>query len=798
MPPIVKDAENQVATATSNPPAAPATKAALETPARPQPVALEIPVTVNGARTVEGSDKREPFSESTKTVLVFGHGAVVRIVSCLAAGQLIFLTNEKTKKEVVCQVVKSKSDGTSAGYVELKFTEPAAGFWGMRFPAERLAPGPVAPAAPRAVSPAMPAAPKFAPPPAPVATKPTAAPAPSAVVSKKPAAVAPLASVVEPEPVESPAPVDTVDSTPLPSVPVSVVPEAPVAPPAVPVVTVIPAPLELPLPAPDSVDPASPAVSPSVPVSVVPEAPVAPPPPPPAVIPSPLELPQHDIKSVDLEPPTTLPDAPIAVIPEARVAPPPAPPAAVMPGPVPAPPRFSFAQQMSTLFAAPPISAPEPLPPAPPELKQSAESSESSSDQLKQQAALLQEQLSSLLFTEASATPPAPPSTPPPVVLDTAQKLLELAQVEPKPEIKRDPKPSVALLKLASTSLAAAEEVKIPSWLAPLSPENAAVVAEPIPSAASSAISDSLPAYTESPEKSLSSLEETPHRSPASVFGGQLLGESADAPSEVSKPGSKKGLLLGLAAAILLFVGGGIWYLQNSGYLQLAASPTQPAAVHPAKAVLPASSNPVSNPEPPPVSSSVNPAPVLSTPESAVATPAASSVPSSTNSNTAARNTPPVEQPTKPAFGKVHLSAPVVSRSAAATQGGDPDIVLDASEASSSHEPIGGLAATHPDAPEAPATPVAIGGDVKPAQLLHSVPPVYPQMARTQHVSGDVRIDALIDADGNVTTMKVLSGPPQLHLSAMAALKQWKYQPAQLDGKPTAMHLTVTVQFRLQ
>jgi hypothetical protein len=29
-------------------------------------------------------------------------------------------------------------------------------------------------------------------------------------------------------------------------------------------------------------------------------------------------------------------------------------------------------------------------------------------------------------------------------------------------------------------------------------------------------------------------------------------------------------------------------------------------------------------------------------------------------------------------------------------------------------------------------------------------------------------------------------------------VKQWKYQPAQLDGKPTAMHLTVTVQFRLQ
>jgi len=64
-------------------------------------------VSVNGARAVEGSDKREPFSESTKTVLIFGSGAVIRLSSSVAPGQLLFLTNEKTKKEVVCQVVKS-------------------------------------------------------------------------------------------------------------------------------------------------------------------------------------------------------------------------------------------------------------------------------------------------------------------------------------------------------------------------------------------------------------------------------------------------------------------------------------------------------------------------------------------------------------------------------------------------------------------------------------------------------------------------------------------------------------------
>src|SRR6476646_4007674 len=105
--------------------------------AKQQPAAVEIPVTVNGARTIEGSAKREPFSETTQTVLVFGNGAVIRLNSPVAPGQLLFLTNEKSKKEVVCQVVKSKNDRSVSGYVELEFTEPAVGFWGMRFPGDR-------------------------------------------------------------------------------------------------------------------------------------------------------------------------------------------------------------------------------------------------------------------------------------------------------------------------------------------------------------------------------------------------------------------------------------------------------------------------------------------------------------------------------------------------------------------------------------------------------------------------------------------------------------------------------------
>src|ERR1700729_1015433 len=185
MSPTAKDLE------TSNSQTTARTTSGAEEANKPQPVPLEVPVTVNGARTVEGSDKREPFSESTQTALVFHNGAVIRLSSSVTAGQLLFLTNDKTKKEVVCQVVKSKTYRNVSGYVELEFTEAVPGFWGMRFPGERVATSPSAPA-PAISKPAAPPAPKAAlPTPAPKFEAPAATIIPQRV-EVKPASVPPL------------------------------------------------------------------------------------------------------------------------------------------------------------------------------------------------------------------------------------------------------------------------------------------------------------------------------------------------------------------------------------------------------------------------------------------------------------------------------------------------------------------------------------------------------------------------------------------------------------------------------
>ncbi len=156
-------------------PLPPFPKVRSEVAARPALIELEILVTIHCARIVEGSDKREPFSETTRTVLVSSHGAVVRLAAPLVPGQLIFLFNERTQKGVVCQVVKSAPGGSASGFVELQFSEPAAGFWDLPFavapPASASAP-PIAPANLETIPPVPPAAPEAAAP-KPVATVPT-------------------------------------------------------------------------------------------------------------------------------------------------------------------------------------------------------------------------------------------------------------------------------------------------------------------------------------------------------------------------------------------------------------------------------------------------------------------------------------------------------------------------------------------------------------------------------------------------------------------------------------------------
>ena len=62
-------------------------------------------------------------------------------------------------------------------------------------------------------------------------------------------------------------------------------------------------------------------------------------------------------------------------------------------------------------------------------------------------------------------------------------------------------------------------------------------------------------------------------------------------------------------------------------------------------------------------------------------------------------------------------------------------------------------------------------------KLKLKVQPLYPEIARTMHVSGTVRVQVVITPGGTVKNVKALGGHPVLLDSVMDAVKRWKYEP---------------------
>jgi periplasmic protein TonB len=83
------------------------------------------------------------------------------------------------------------------------------------------------------------------------------------------------------------------------------------------------------------------------------------------------------------------------------------------------------------------------------------------------------------------------------------------------------------------------------------------------------------------------------------------------------------------------------------------------------------------------------------------------------------------------------------------------------------------------------------------ARLVRRVQPVYPRIAEMMHLSGIVRLRAIVGTDGSVQHLEVLSGKPILARAAIDAVKQWRYEPTRLNGQPVEVETSITVTFVL-
>jgi periplasmic protein TonB len=99
-------------------------------------------------------------------------------------------------------------------------------------------------------------------------------------------------------------------------------------------------------------------------------------------------------------------------------------------------------------------------------------------------------------------------------------------------------------------------------------------------------------------------------------------------------------------------------------------------------------------------------------------------------------------------------------------------------------------------APKAP-TRLRISEGVSAGMLLTPIRPIYPPIAKAAGISGTVVVEAIISKVGTIESLHVVSGPEMLRRAALDAISVARYQPFRLNGEPTEVQTTITVNFRI-
>lgn len=74
---------------------------------------------------------------------------------------------------------------------------------------------------------------------------------------------------------------------------------------------------------------------------------------------------------------------------------------------------------------------------------------------------------------------------------------------------------------------------------------------------------------------------------------------------------------------------------------------------------------------------------------------------------------------------------------------------------------------------------------------ISRVMPAYPASAAKEHVWGDVVLDVTLKEDGTVDRVDLIDGHPLLAEAAASAVRQWRYRPLLVKGKPVVKFVVV-------
>jgi TonB family protein len=99
---------------------------------------------------------------------------------------------------------------------------------------------------------------------------------------------------------------------------------------------------------------------------------------------------------------------------------------------------------------------------------------------------------------------------------------------------------------------------------------------------------------------------------------------------------------------------------------------------------------------------------------------------------------------------------------------------------------------------KAPAPRVVVPANVEAASIVTQTKPVYPPQARAKLIQGEVLLHAIIDKEGKISEVHVLSGDDLLAPAATEAVRHWQYKPMLVDGEAREVDTTITVTFSLK
>jgi len=99
-----------------------------------------------------------------------------------------------------------------------------------------------------------------------------------------------------------------------------------------------------------------------------------------------------------------------------------------------------------------------------------------------------------------------------------------------------------------------------------------------------------------------------------------------------------------------------------------------------------------------------------------------------------------------------------------------------------------------PDAPDKDGV-YTVGGSVQAPEKISSESIALPAEVTAGGLTGSVTIMAVVDAMGRVTDARILQSVRGLDATALAAVKQWRFAPATLNGQPVPVRMPIVVKF---